>query len=369
MTEGLQAYISGAGPHAHRTWGMGRHPKKPLRICANLNSKSFGDFATSLLFVNTVAAHFDHAHVTVIYKDDMPFKRDLLRLANVDRAVGSGMYLPGMESLNYSDGMVGEFAHTDLFITHKMALCGALWTFDRIAWLRVPEDDAASHTARLESMGLDRGQWFATIHAREPGYLGKLPGPNLRDSDPATFEQAAWRILALGGQVVRLGHPGGTRPIMPGLVDVRHESAAVQCFAMSRARFQISSSSGPQSVADCFHTPNGCVDETDHYERFNDRMVVRTVDFHTPHGVFHNDALAQRGWDKHAMQTAMRAEPTQYRIERNSPAEVCRMVDFMYARTDGGWREPDPVDTSPRPNQITWPAMPKPRGIWQPELP
>jgi len=62
-------------PHGE-TW---ERPELPREILANINSRSFGDFVSSLFFVNSVADCFDHKIVTLLYRDDMVFKSKLVR--------------------------------------------------------------------------------------------------------------------------------------------------------------------------------------------------------------------------------------------------------------------------------------------------
>ena len=46
-------------------WRVGRDPAQPIRIFANVNAGSFGDFVSSLFVVNSIADRFDHKILTV----------------------------------------------------------------------------------------------------------------------------------------------------------------------------------------------------------------------------------------------------------------------------------------------------------------
>lgn len=108
-------------------------------------------------------------------------------------------------------------------------------------------------------LGLDPTRWFVTLHYREPGYEGRRPDP-LRELDPGQAITVTRHVIEnLGGQVVRIGHPGMTLfPDLPGFVDI---SAVPNCFmlqafavARSRCLLQLSDS-GPMALSQAVSTP------------------------------------------------------------------------------------------------------------------
>lgn len=362
---------------------LGRDSRWPIRICANLTSLSYGDFAGSLFFVNCVADHFDHKRVSLVFRDNRDFKRWLVRLIPIDMTVTvlDGSPLPSMELINASDAMIDESMRpwfmqrhneVDLFITDTMAVGNMTWTFEHLAHLRFPESDVPACTEALVKLGLDPKRWFCTLHCREPGYYGKPMERNLRDCDPATFFPAAAHIIdKLGGQVVRIGHPEMTPfPARNGLIDLSRESgnAYLQTFAISRSRFHLGGPSGPSAIANGFGVPHAMANATD-YNPDNERLVYRTIDVITPDGTrLSQKAMFDAGFCKRVLLNLAR-EQRPFRVEKNSAEEIIRLANFVYEMTSDapGWREPHTSQRpGPRPNQLIWPAQPRPRGHFLP---
>ena len=70
----------------------------------------------------------------------------------------------------------------------------------------------------LESMGLPRDCWFASLHVRED------VGTSRRDGNIADYLPAIRRIAQSGGWVVRIGDPSMTKqPDLPNLIDCAHQ--------------------------------------------------------------------------------------------------------------------------------------------------
>jgi putative glycosyltransferase (TIGR04372 family) len=360
-------------------WNMGKYAARPIHICANINTKSYGDFASGLFFANTVAEHFDHRIVTLIYKNDAPFKKHLVRLLPTNAVIelAENSALPSLELFNASTTVVeagfkswhkAGLNTPDLFITERMAMNPMLCTFDDLAYLTVPADMAQEGGEALVSRGLKPDRWFCTLHCREPGFGDKL-SRNFRDCDPEVFYAATVHIIKkLGGQVVRMGHPGMTPfPAMEGLIDLSTEADAslMQIVAVNRCRFMVCGDSGPSAIADAMHVPLALTNSVSYWYN-NDREVVRTVDLITPEGLVINQAaLAATGMHKPHL---VRALKEGYQVFQPGPEELIRLVDFIYETTSDttGWRVPDAPKVRKRPNCLIWPADPKPRGKFLP---
>lgn len=363
-------------------WRVGRTPDRPVMIFANLSYGSFGDFVSSLFFVNCVADRFDHKLVTVLYRNDRDFKRALVPLIPgvhmievADRSPYPPIDLVDSNAFVTDQNIVPWFQQghnfQDIFITNTMAAAGFLWTFDRHCHLRVPDDSVNTCTEELVRRGLDPNRWFVTVHAREPGYLDKPNTANFRDCDPNVFWYATKHIVKnLGGQVVRLGHPSMTPyPEMNGLVDLSREAGPMlQAFAISRSRFFLGGPSGPSAVADAFHVPAAVADAVD-YHPHNEGMVMRTIDFMTPAGrIYRQKELFDAGYSKLRFMDLLNAGQG-YKVAKNSTAEVMRLANYIYEKTADttGWRGPAEPDPRPRPNQFSWPpGEPRPRGGFLP---
>ena len=365
-------------------WRVGRDPAQPIRIFANVNAGSFGDFVSSLFVVNSIADRFDHKILTVMYRNDRDYKREMLRLLSTDHIIEipEGVSFPSIDILNPYDPVItdaalvpwfkGGNAWQDIFVSGAMAGSSYLWAFDRLHYLRVPDPDAVACTDELVKRGLNPDRWFCTIHAREPGYYSKTNQQNLRDCDPNVYWHLAVHVAKqLGGQVVRLGHPAMTVfPAMDGLVDLSRETgnSFPQAFAISRSRFFLGGPSGPSAVADAFNVPNGILDAVD-YHPSNDGMVMRTIDLVTPDGkLYRQEALFEAGFYKMAILKLL-ASRQGYRVFKNGAEEAIRLANHLHQMTAdiAGWRSAASPDPRPRPNQFSWPpGKPQPRGSFLP---
>ncbi len=363
-------------------WRIGRSADRPVQIFANLSYGSYGDFVSSLFFVNCVADRFDHKIVTVMYRNDRDFRSVLTPMIPGVQVieVPAGSLYPPIDLVDSADvlrdpAVATWFQHgrnfQHIFITNAMAAPGMLWTFDRHCYLKVPEAAVTECTEGLVRRGLDPARWFVALHAREPGYLDKPNSVNLRDCDPNVFWHATNHIIRnLGGQVVRLGHPSMTPfPALPGLVDLSRDAGPMlQTFAISRSRFFLGGPSGPAAVADAFNVPHAQADAVDYYPH-NEGMVIRSIDLITPDGrVLRQKDLFDAGYSKlNILGHILKNEG--YRYEKNSAKEVIRLANFVYERTADtiGWRAPAAADPRPRPNQFSWPpGEPRPKGGFLP---
>ncbi len=362
-------------------WQLGS-ATQPVRIFANLDDTSLGDFVSSLFVVNSIANRFDHREVTVLYRNNRDFKAPMMRLLRPERAVEvpADVGHPSIDIVNPCTPIISDPAFKpwfdeglnaqDVFVTGAMAEAGYLWTFDRLHHLSFMPKDEEMCGRELIARGVNPDRWLCTFHAREPGYDHKPNVANFRDCNPHDFWQAILHVVrVLGGQVVRLGHPAMTPfPTTDGVIDLSRESnsAFLQAFAISRSRFFFGGPSGPTSIADALNIPNGIANASN-YHAFNEGCVLRTVDLYDPNGkVIRQKELFDAGYCKLRMMEAMAVGFT---VVQNSPAELSRLANFLYDMTDGitGWRETPAPILAPRPNNFTWPpGPPRPRGQFLP---
>ncbi len=353
---------------------LGKDPNFPVKILANINSRSFGDFVSSLFFVNSVADCFDHKIVTLLYRDDMVFKSKLVRLANIDIEfrVPRGEMLPSFELINSSMPMKqgnikgwyeANLQEQHMIIPEAMSAAFNLAMLDRFAYLSFPEDLARICEAHLLELGLSRDSWFCTMHCREPGFDEKPIAVNFRDCDPGIFLRGVVHVLdTLGGQVVRLGHPGMTPyPARKGYVDLSTlpDSSILQAYAISRSRFLFAGPSGPAAVAEAFDVPLALVDMVDHC-LIKERDVARTINVLMPDG----DVINQNRYVEMNLNKLMVMELSNQngcQIRKNGPTALIALIDRIaeVSRDTGGWRTPTPPSSVPRPNSFTWPRQAK----------
>ena len=358
---------------------LGEHSDAPIKILANINSKSFGDFISSVFYVNSVADHFDHTILSIVYRDDMDFKAptvSLLPLAAQIRVPKTDA-LPSFELINcssplQSSGLAGWYqaGYNDqhLLITESMCAAYNLCALDRVRYLSFPEPVARSYEERLLQLGVQPKSWFCTVHCREPGYQGKPSSPNFRDGDPAMFLEATKFVIEkLGGQVVRLGHPGMTPfPKMPGLIDITDQTdPLLQCFAISRSRFLFAAPSGPTAVAEAFGVPMAVLDAVDLWTN-GPLTLIQTVNMITPKGeLINQQKYADQQLSKRKL-LALTASNPGYKVYKNSGDVLLKLVQKMHGMTDGvtKWRAPEGVAASPRPNAFVWPGVLKPKHVF-----
>jgi len=351
---------------------IGQSPERPFRICANLNSRSFGDFINGLLFTNTMANHFDNHQTTIVYKNDAEFKRDLVKFvpgANII-AIDENSILPSLEMLNASAPVLWDQSfeewfklglnQQDLLLTETMAAPPLLYRFDRIAHLEIPADISNSCKDMLISRGISPDRWFCCVFCREPGYKYKPGGKNFRDADPSVFIAATKHIIEqLGGQVVRLGHPQMTKfPDFDNFVDLSRDddSHVLQSFAVSRSRFLLSTPSGPGAIAYAFDVPTAYANAVDMWCS-SPKIIHRTVDVITPDGaVINQQEYKKRGLSKLKLLNLLN-EKSDYRVVQNSADIVKLLADAIFQSTKEtlGWRTNTLGAEIFRPNQFVWP--------------
>lgn len=245
-------------------------PNKRVKIIALILNRTLGEFIDQNVFAASVKALFDNAQLCVYYRNDRPYKAPII---SMNPSINSGCQVKDRKSLplDFFD-IAGEppvahsdrrwysagFASPDIVLTPSVMRPAAIGTMPAKARLEVPANRRQQLDDQLEALGLDRRRWFCTIHYRESGYEFRPDRP-ARDHDPKVFEALANRIIDdLGGQVVRIGHPGMV-PFQPrpGFVDVSpvDDGFLLQANALSRARFHLCTPSGTSTLASALGTP------------------------------------------------------------------------------------------------------------------
>ncbi len=352
---------------------VGRPPgirrQNPFRIFTLALHRALGDFASMVCHAASVKARFDHAKLAVYFRNDRPYKSDILSVCpDIDEIIemrdgeslpldvmdiGFGAPIPPPNHW-YSRG----WNSPHLLLTPGMTGYQTFGSFERTARFRFSGTEAENQAARLCAAGVDPKSWFAVIHYREPNYNNRTAQP-LRDTDPATFEAVSnWIIDGLGGQVVRIGHPEMARfSPRAGFVDLAALGNAdfkQQMFAISRARFMLAGASGPGICGSCFGTPTAMANTQVFYGVWNEQDAVMYNHIVAPDGqrISREVAEKQEMYFGPAMDH-LRAQG--YRIVLQSPEELKRLAAFMHERTadTSGWRT----------HWYTEPAGPKPNTL------
>jgi len=124
--------------------------------------------------------------------------------------------------------------------------------------LRLSDEHRERGWAKLSEAGIQRGNWFVTLHVRESGYTGEgdVPPNNHRNSRIETYTKAIERITSAGGWVIRLGDSSMTRlSHMDRVLDYAHSSLKsdwMDIFLCAENKFYLGTSSGPCMIPPCF---------------------------------------------------------------------------------------------------------------------
>jgi putative glycosyltransferase (TIGR04372 family) len=328
-------------------------------IFAFLSSRNIGDFTEQLIVASSVKESLEGYRLAVFYIKDRDYTDKILTLCpSVDIAL-VGPH--GMAFLiNIFDVYSGRMAFQDAKIEgnhlYKSAIIlsgsgisqNCLPGFEYVPRLRFPNAERARQDEALIDIGLDPERWFACVYWREPGYQERTSHP-LRDIlNPAPYLAAIDHIVdMLGGQVVRLGHPTQTKlRSHPDIIDIakREDSLMTQAAAIARARFFISSPSGPLTFGPGFGTPTAVTDNIDISGVWNSHDLLLTQEIIAPDGCRFSGRSA---YDAKLLSPGRAVElikPEQgYRYVKNSKEQLIDIADRLYRRTEDcpAWQSND----------------------------
>lgn len=234
---------------------------RPFRIFAALLHRTLGDFTDQLLFAASVAEMFPNARLDVYFRDDRPYKSEIVRLAPQVSSVwpsSNPMPIDLFDTAGRRPVPGPEAWHAagcdepDLLLTPSMCGREKLGYFDPLARFQVPERDEWDNQLR-RAVG-DMG--FCVLHYRESGYEFGRAG-EVRNITAQDVEPVVDLLLRRGVGVVRVGHPEMT-PLRQreGYVDLSAAAFMLQVCAISHARFFMEvSPSGPYAIANGFGVP------------------------------------------------------------------------------------------------------------------
>ena len=257
------------------------------RVAGYAGSSPVGDFAIELLTYATVARMAAAESLYVIYRDNRPYKKYIAELLpNTHFEVVEANTVIPMDwfDIGYAADILHNnpewynrlYHYPDLMLMPSFRMNPAY--FETAASFEVPKANQDRLHDRMIKCGVRDDQWYVCVHIREPSYLYR-GADSSRDADAATFRLAAQRIIAAGGQVVRLGHPGCTPLGIEGEISLVNESFDVHAYALSRSRFNLMSDTGMTTIATCLLTPslvvNGYVKE--HLKNDFDRVLLKRV--------------------------------------------------------------------------------------------
>jgi putative glycosyltransferase (TIGR04372 family) len=347
----------------------GIRPQNPFRIFTLALNRALGDFASIVCQAASQKARFDHAKLAVYFRNDRPYKLDILSVCpDIDEIVemhdGDSLPLDVMDNgfgapipppnRWYSTGWYSPH----LLLTPSMSGYQTFGAFERTARFRFADTDVDAHETRLREAGVDPDNWFTVIHHREPSYQHRVAQP-LRDVDPATFEAVSnWIIDTLGGQVVRIGHPemtsftkrsGFIDLASLGDIDFKH-----QLFAISRARFMLAGNSGPGICGSCFGTPTAMCNNPASFSVWNEQDAIMYNHIIAPDGQRISREVAEKR-EMYFPSALNHLRSLGYQVVTQSAQELTRLAALMHDRTldTPKWREQWYTDDqAPRPNTL-----------------
>jgi len=357
--------------------GIGLRPERPFQILGLTTSLTVGDLIANVFFFSCLANQFEHSRLHVKYRNARSYCRDVMSLSPlIDKAEPIAgewpewLYKlrPRLKPRRHAeigplDG--GRAYYYDMIVTNTMARDTTIYALPNPVVFRLPDDRAESLRRELVACGLKPDRWFATFHYRDKSYeFGQRYAE--RNGDPEAFDSLVDDIIALGGQAVRIGHPGMT-PFAPrdGFVDLslRPNSFMLQAAAVSYARFMISGPSGPMTLPMAFAIPYTLVDATDAGGVWGLAYTdVLTHEVTTPEGkVLRNSTLREAGLlSSFRLTDVMKADP-RYTMRKANASELRTVARRLFDRTDGidEWRPPPELPKIPKPNSINWPLRPE----------
>lgn len=343
-----------------------------VKIFAAAIDRTLGDFLTRNIYAAAVKMHFSDARLAFYYRDDRPYKKDLVALnpyidqrviVHGDNAAAIDLFYDAGDRhpLPYSvDFRRRGLADPDILLVPSMMIVQDLLRFDRYPTFQIPTDRKAALEARLVELGLNPDRWLCCIYYRQGNFdlRGKT---SYRDVDDRPFESLARHVVEnLGGQVVRLGH-STMRPwdIGRGFVDLSRlkDEFMTQATAVSLARFMISTSSGPGHLPGAFDVPYAITNTLSIW------LVWKSSDLILPGHLIGPDGtrvdlrrLVDNGLFNHDSTRAM-VEQRGFRLVENTSGELCALADMLHgATTDcAGWRRSVPPSPPPPPNFFGFP--------------
>lgn len=373
-----------------------RMPRSIERIVGFAGSQAMGDFLMEHVFYATVAYLSGCSDLTVIYRDDRPYKKVIAGLnrratRHVTYSAPGDAFPIDWFDIGYNTPLVAPMPRwyddftfmPDLVMTPSMVFNTAF--LNEHVGLAFADEDVARLTPALAAAGVPPGQWFVGLHVRESRYAFRDNVDPARSSDPMSFVDAIRVIRDLGGYVVRIGDEAQSPlPPMEGLVDLSRipGSFELQAFAFSRARFNIVTDSGPAALSSAMKVPTVATNCFTREAVFNpaDLVLLKRVRLRgigeVEYGSPEYQANAWPDLDLRFIQAAKAPELDGSAIEGfapNTAEQISEVVGMALEDTAGfmGWRgTPAPLPTG-EPKKLVWPfdmAAPKAR-LWTPNGP
>ena len=361
----LVSSLPGAGTRLFQK----RRRDRPVKIFAAALDRTLGDFLTRGIYAATVKMHYANARLALYYRDDRPYKRDLVAINPYidqkvvilgDRATPLDVFYPHHDRADIPgtrDFIKIGLADPDIVLTPSMMILEDLLRLDRHPIFRIPEDRVSELSDKLVGLGLDPNRWFSCLFYRQPNYAYRGATAH-RDTDDRPFEALARYIIEdLGGQVVRIGHPEmRSFDLGPGFVDLSRLTGEfmTQAMAISRARFMVTGPGGPGHLPGAFDVPYVVTNSMTYWAVWTPTgMIMPNHLFDATGRRFDIRELAAMGafnWGSVSYGIKNRG----YRLVENSFEELRAVSNLLWSRSTDcpGWRPPAPVPMPAPTNRV-----------------
>lgn len=337
------------------------------RLAAFCGSQALGDFVSEAVFAGSVKQLLGSETLSIMFINDRPYKKFILKmLPEIDGLLEfpEGFIVPlnwfettaATSSQCPNPDWYNKFQHMpSFFLMPSMMYPPQL--LPNVCKLTFPETYLGDNQATLESLGLKPDNWFVCVHIREGSYSFRGPSPT-RDVNPDLFLPSIRAIREAGGQIIRIGHQG-SQPMAPmdGFIDLTQSdlnSFELQAFALSRARFNLLSESGPTVLSYGLGTPTLAVNGAsaggwNKQDRvlnmgvvLKDGRTLRTKEIISEMGLFWNDYVSKNPLAG---------------LLKNSAKDICDATQAMLEINHGveEWRDSWPVDAVQKLKDPRWP--------------
>lgn len=220
-----------------------------------------------------------------------------------------------------------------------------------IRHLTPPADLLEEGERLLAKMGFDDDRPSVVLHVRDTGYLPEMAYHHFRTNKIENYLPAIDHLVANGYRVFRIGDRTSV-PLQhesPQVVDLPHHPDYVDIldvYCMAKARFAITSASGPEAIARILNTPmvmvNGYI-QPDHWLNAKDLLLFKTYrDVATNASIGYDEMLAR---DHFLLNTVDGFARAGVALEDNSPEQILSAVKEMEQRLDGSFEIDGSLDT------------------------
>jgi putative glycosyltransferase (TIGR04372 family) len=342
--------------------------RKYFNVFGALLRTPVGDFIDLVLYCASVKALIPNARLDVYYRPDRPYKAAILSMApGIDKVWEISDVLPinwfDMSSTRSPWGPSSWYEHgcaePDLMILPHTGNYNALAALPRISRFKVPESELLDEELK-KLMGPG---WFVVLHYHEDGYSHRQVSP-ARVANLTQIPKIVDRIIALGGQVIRIGHPEMVE-LEPrsGFIDLKDADFRLQAQAIARARcfFEVSPS-GPASLALAMGVPTARCNWVD----YSKPGLLKTQGFLMPKRAIHRSGVDMTRYlfetKKHQINRKVIENHPDIEFRDLELPELFTALEHLleFSRdADGGWRD----DTPPTPEPPIEGFLPGPAAL------